>query len=77
MERIMLLLALPASAGLIVLADPISHVLFEHGAFDHAAQQATRDAPERAPRHPHPPHSVQGLGFGFRGSGLGIKRGST
>jgi len=47
MDRAMLLsllLALPASAGLIVLADPISHVLFEHGAFDHAAQQATRDA---------------------------------
>ena len=47
MDRAMLLslvLALPASGGLILLADPISHVLFEHGAFDHSAQQATRDA---------------------------------
>jgi len=47
MDRAMLLsllLALPASGGLILLADPVSHVLFEHGAFDHTAQQATRDA---------------------------------
>ena len=39
-----LVLALPASSGLILLADPISHVLFEHGAFDHHAQQATHEA---------------------------------
>lgn len=39
-----LVLALPASAGLVMLADPISHVLFEHGAFDHAARHATAGA---------------------------------
>jgi len=47
MDRAMLLslvLAVPASGGLVLLADPISHVLFEHGAFDPAARQATAGA---------------------------------
>lgn len=39
-----LALALPAATGLIVLADTISPVLFGHGAFDRAAQQATSSA---------------------------------
>jgi putative peptidoglycan lipid II flippase len=38
------LLALPASAGLIVLREPIVGVIFEHGRFDHASTESTAAA---------------------------------
>ena len=39
-----MILSLPATAGLIVLAHPIISTLFEHGAFDAAATQKTASA---------------------------------
>jgi putative peptidoglycan lipid II flippase len=39
-----LALALPAATGLVMLAEPITHVLFGHGAFDNEAQRLTSEA---------------------------------
>jgi putative peptidoglycan lipid II flippase len=38
------LLALPATAGLVALREPIIEVIFEHGRFDHASTVATASA---------------------------------
>jgi len=42
--RLILLITLPAAAGLIVLAEPITRILFQHGAFNVASTQATSSA---------------------------------
>lgn len=41
---VVMLLAIPSAVGLICLADPIISVLFERGAFDHAASVSTAQA---------------------------------